>query len=152
MKNSKKNVLIALIFAGIFSACTKDDVNNIPEAQEIRITVQSGNWRLTKMIDSGIDETTDFTGYIFTFSENGILTAVRENNTQTGRWSVINERDSDDSKDDIEFNISFAVPETNDFDELNDDWDIISISETTIELIDRDDDGEPSDFLTFQRN
>jgi len=152
MKNSKKNVLIALVFAGLLSSCTKDDVNNIPEAQEVGSTLQTGNWRLTKMIDSGEDETTDFAGYTFTFSENGTLTAVRENNTQTGRWSVINDRDRNDRKDDIEFIISFAVPESNDFDDLNDDWDIISISNTIIELIDRGDANEPSSFLTFERN
>jgi hypothetical protein len=104
------------------------------------------------MIDSGEDETMDFAGYTFTFSENGTPTAVRENNTQTGRWSVINDRDRNDRKDDIEFNISFAVPESNEFDDLNDDWDIISISNTIIELIDRGDANEPSDFLTFERN
>jgi hypothetical protein len=152
MKNSKKNVLIALVFAGLLSSCTKDDVNNIPEVQEVRSTLQTGNWRLTKMIDSGEDETTDFAGYTFTFSENGTLTAVRENNTQTGRWSVINDRDRNEHKDDIEFNISFAVPESKDFDDLNNDWDIISISNTIIELIDRGDANESSDFLTFERN
>jgi hypothetical protein len=43
MKNSKKNVLIALVFVSSLSSCTKDDVNNIPEVQEVRSTVQTGN-------------------------------------------------------------------------------------------------------------
>ena len=48
----------------------------------------------------------------------------------------------------IDFNIFFASPE--DFNELSDDWNIISYSATKIELIDESGDGE-IDLLTFEK-
>lgn len=48
----------------------------------------------------------------------------------------------------IDFNIFFASPE--DFNELSDDWNIISHSATKIELIDESGDGE-IDLLTFEK-
>lgn len=48
----------------------------------------------------------------------------------------------------IDFNIFFASPE--DFNELSDDWNIVSYSATKIELIDESGDGE-TDLLTFEK-
>lgn len=48
----------------------------------------------------------------------------------------------------IDFNIFFAAPE--DFNELSDDWNIVSYSATKIELIDESSDGE-IDLLTFEK-
>ncbi|MCL6266577.1 hypothetical protein [Flagellimonas myxillae] len=48
----------------------------------------------------------------------------------------------------IDFNIFFATPE--DFNELSEDWNIVSYSVTKIELIDESSDGE-TDLLTFER-
>jgi hypothetical protein len=48
----------------------------------------------------------------------------------------------------IDFNIFFASPE--DFNELSDDWNIVSYSATKIELIDESSDGE-IDLLTFEK-
>ena len=73
-----------------------------------------------------------------------------------GTWSVEDDdsnssSDSDDSTDDDDFNIFFPVPDTNDFEDLNDDWDIVSISNNKIELTDVSGGNGGTDFLTFEK-
>lgn len=152
MKNAKKIALFALTTALLSISCDKEDTDNVPELQDTRSTVQVGNWRVTALEDDGIDETADFADYTFTFAEGGELIATDGTTTQTGQWSVVNDDDDDyDQDNDLEFLISFPVPDSSIFDDLNDDWDIVSVTDTRIELIDEDED-EADDRLTFVRN
>lgn len=155
MKNAKKIALFALTAALLSISCDKEDTENVPELQDTRSTVQVGNWRVASLVDSGIDETGDFSGYTFTFDADGEITATDGSITQTGRWSVVNDDDDDDDddqEDDLEFIISFPVPDSSIFDDLSDDWDIVSVTDTRIELIDRDDDDDAEDRLILARN
>lgn len=61
---------------------------------------------------------------------------------------TIGDFDGGQSTGEIDFNIFFASPE--DFNELSDDWNIVSYSATKIELIDESGDGE-TDLLTFEK-
>ena len=148
------SLLLMLSFSLMSSTCSSDDdnggqINNSQEIAQIENYVQSGTWRITSYVDSGQDETSDFNGYTFTFGLDGTLTAVNATNTMTGTWSVTD--DSISSSDDIDFNIFFPVPETNDFEDLNDDWDIVSSTSTKLELIDVSGGNGETDFLTFQK-
>ena len=144
--------LLALM--SIFS-CSKDDDNDddgnntgLPGAVEAN--VQTGTWRITKFVDSGEDETTDFSGYNFTFRDSGVLNANNGTNNFDGTWSVTKSNSDDDSQDDLDFNIYFNL--TNDFEDLNDDWDLVSQSPTKIELIDVSGGNGGTDYLTFEKN
>ncbi|MDA0719138.1 MAG: hypothetical protein O2934_03230 [Bacteroidetes bacterium] len=55
------------------------------------------------------------------------------------------------SSDDDDFILDFAVPESSDFEDLIDDWDFISVSNTKIELIDISGGNGGTDYLTFER-
>tara|TARA_Y100000034_G_scaffold111271_2_gene144191 strand:+ start:37254 stop:37715 length:462 start_codon:yes stop_codon:yes gene_type:complete len=145
--------LVMLLSAILFSACSSDDDSSSDNSQQIAQVegiVEASTWRITNFNDSGQDETSDFTGYSFTFASNGTLTASNGTTTLDGTWSITNDSSSSSSND-IEFNIFFPVPDTNDFEDLNDDWDIVSTSATKIELID-DSDGGSTDRLTFEKN
>lgn len=152
--------LVMLLSVTLFSACTSDDDSSSDNSQQIAQIegiVEAGTWRITNFNDSGQDETSDFTGYGFTFASNGTLTASNGTTTLDGTWSITNDSSSssdDDSNDDddIEFNIFFPVPDTNDFEDLNDDWDIVSTSATKIELIDVSGGNGGTDRLTFEKN
>lgn len=150
MKNANKIALFALTTALLSISCDKEDLN-IPDLQDTRSTVQVGSWRVATLIDSGTDETADFSRYTFTFNESGALTATDGTTTQTGVWSVENDRDEDDQEDDLDFIISFPVGEDSIFDDLTDDWDVISVTDNRIALIDEDV-YEEDDRLTFVRN
>lgn len=140
------------------STCSSDDDggnfpgNNNVVIQQIANQAQSGTWRVTSFIDSGQDETNDFNGYNFTFASDGTLTATNGSNSETGIWSVTDSNSNDDSNDDIDFNIFFNVPDTSDFEDLNDDWDIISHSDNRIQLRDVSGGNGGTDTLTFERN
>ena len=150
------SVLLVLSFSLVVSCSTDDDnnsTNNSVQIAQVETTIETGTWRITNFNDSGQDETIDFNGYVFTFSSNGTLTATNGATSYTGTWSVTGDDSSDDdSSDDLDFNISFPVPDTDDFADLNDDWDIVSYSDTTINLIDVSGGNGDTDVLTFQRN
>lgn len=152
-------LLMLLSFSLMSSTCSSDDDdgspnNNSLQIAEIENTAESGTWRITSFIDSGQDETSDFTGYEFAFNSNGTLVATNGSNTLNGTWSVTDDSSNDDSSsdDDIDFNIFFPVPESNNFEDLNDDWDIVSTSSTKIELIDVSGGNGDTDLLTFEKN
>lgn len=148
-------LLLMLSFSLMSSTCSSDDddggqIDNSQEIAQIENDVQSGTWRITSYVDSGQDETNDFNGYTFTFGSDGTLTAENGTNTMTGTWSVTD--DSSSSSSDIDFNIFFPVPDTNDFEDLNDDWDIVSSMSTKLELIDVSGGNGGTDTLTFEKN
>lgn len=141
------------------SMCSSDDDdnpnNNIQQIAQIEDNVQTGTWRVSNFIDSGENETSDFSGYDFTFNMDGSLVASNGTTTFTGTWSITDDSNSSDdssSDDDIDFNIFFPVPDSNDFEDLNDDWDIVSATSTRIELIDISGGNGGTDMLTFERN
>lgn len=152
MKKLKITTLL-VVFSFVFFAtgCTNDDDGPSNTTQnQIENSVQNGTWRITKFIDSDKDETNHFTGYNFTFLSSGVLNADNGVNQYDGTWSITDSNSNDDSMDDLDFNINFNL--ANDFEDLNDDWDIISRSSTKIELIDISGGNGGTDYLTFQKN
>lgn len=153
-------LLLMLSFSLMSSMCSSNDDdgspnNNSQQIAEIESTAQSGTWRITNFNDSGQNETSDFNGYDFTFNIDGSLVATNGSNTLTGTWSVTDDSNSSDdssSDDDIDFNIFFPVSDDNDFEDLNDDWDVVTITSTRIELIDVSGGNGGIDMLTFERN
>lgn len=144
-------------------ACSKDDSSNNPtpnttSADQTTQVVESGTWRITSFIDSGQDETSNFNGYTFSFNENGTVTATKGSTTISGTWSVSDDSsnsssdDDGNSIDDDDFNLFFNVSEDSDFEDLNDDWDFISATNSKIELIDVSGGNGGTDYLTFQKN
>jgi hypothetical protein len=152
----EKSRLKIWIYASLFlvlslAACNDDDDDEIKTILDnIESNVESGTWRISKFIDSGDDETNDFAGYVFTFESNGVLNATNGANSYDGTWSITDSNSNDDSQDDLDFNINFNL--MNEFEDLNDDWDIISQSSTKIELIDVSGGNGGTDFLTFVKN
>ncbi len=153
------SMLIMLSFSLMSTTCSSDDDDGSPndnsqQIVEIESTAQSGTWRITNFNDSGQDETSDFNGYDFSFNNDGSLVATNGSNTMTGTWSVTDDSSSSSSSDDddIDFNIFFPVPDSNDFEDLNDDWDVVSTSATRIELIDVSGGNGGTDRLTFEKN
>lgn len=160
MKTNVKNRLIILassLVVGLFllSCSTDDDSNNTDNTQEImeaNSIATTGTWRVSSLIDDGQDETSDFNGYVFTFDSSGSLTASNGTTDLVGTWSIEDDSSSDDDDDDdIDFNIFFAVSDDDDFDDLVDDWDIVSINDTMISLVDVSGGNGGTDTLVFTK-
>jgi hypothetical protein len=142
---------IGLFFlVGMFAiACNNDDSTNANQSK-VENTAKSGTWRITYFYDTDKEETSNYTGYNFTFGESAVLTATNGANTYTGTWSISDSNSDDDSMDDLDFNIAFSAPPA--FEELSDDWDIIEVTDTKIQLIDVSGGNGGTDYLTFEKN
>ena len=151
MKTTLKFTLALMIsFTMLISCSTSDDSSdNSNDTQTVVSTAQSGNWVITYYYDTDQDETSNFSGYTFTFGSNGVLTATNGGTTVTGTWSVTNRNSSDDSPNDLHFNIFFSSPAN--FADLSDDWEIISVTSTKIRLTDVSGGNGGTDFLTFDK-
>jgi hypothetical protein len=150
--NLLRGVLYSLLICFSITSCSSsnddnDNTNNTLQSS-IENSTQSGTWRITKFIDSGIDETGDFLDYNFTFNNVGTLNASNGTNNFEGSWNISSVDGV--ALDDLELNLLFTL--RNDFDDLTDDWDFISQTSTKIELIDISGGGEPNDLLTFEKN
>ena len=134
------------------SMCSSDNnSSSSSDPNPVINTVNQGTWRVTSYVDSDTDETNHFTGYNFTFSSGSILTASNGTNTYTGSWSVTIDNSNDDNpSSDLDFNILFVSPA--DFSDLTDDWDIVSRTDTKIQLIDVSGGNGGTDYLTFEKN
>jgi hypothetical protein len=133
--------LLLLVWGAV--GCSDDDSSQ-SQKDQIDNAVKDGTWRITYFWDTDHEETDHFTGYNFTFGASDVLTATNGANTYTGTWSVIN--DSGKTK----FIIAFSAPP--DFEELSEDWEIITNTSTKIELKHVSGGGGGTDYLTFQKN
>ena len=132
-----KRQFISVLFSGflLVGSCNKDNSNN-------NNNPSSGTWRVTLFTDSGNDETSDFSGYTFTFASSGVLTAAKSGVDQPGTWSQTSS----------DFNIDLGVKSDSNkpLGELTDNWDIISVSANEIKL--QDNNSASGEFLTFTKN
>ena len=139
-----------LFFLNTASMCSSDDSSSLNNQSDVINTATSGTWKIILYNDSDVIKTSDFAGYNFTFNSNGVLSAVGVDLTIDGTWSVTDTNSTDDSIDDLDFNIFFTSPV--DFAELSDDWDIVSKTATKIELIHISGGNGGTDYLTFEKN
>ena len=156
----KANIfLIAALSVLVMSCDSSDDNNNNNSSNSADLTSEimgQGDWQITRFEDSGVDETNNFNGYTFVFNADG--TVVSSNGTQTinGTWSIFDDSsnsssdDDGNSTDDDDFNLMF-VPSTSDFDDLFEDWDFLSVSQTKIELFHVSGGDGTTDYLTFEK-
>src|SRR6478735_2673497 len=79
MKLKITAALISILF--LAASCSK----NLDNPNKV---VVDGTWKVALFTDSGNDETSDFTGYTFTFNSTGIITAVKNATSQNGTWST----------------------------------------------------------------
>lgn len=134
----KKLILLAGIASVAFS-CKK------AELKEINSIMQEGTWSVTKFVEDGVDETSDFDGYSFFFKSKTDVDATINGSTTAGTWKTF--RDDNVYKFQLEFN----APDTNILNEIEDDWDVVTFSSQYIELKDVSGDGT-TDYLTLTRN
>ena len=144
---------LGLLSIGLALSCSNDEDDNpldpMQAIPEIENAVIQGDWIISSYVDSGVDETSDYNGYTFTFTSDGIVSASSTAEMLTGAWTV----EMDDSSDsDVDFTLFFGVADTHDFDDLNDDWDVVSYTSTMISLRDVSGGSGEIDTLIFTRN
>lgn len=151
----KKGLVVVLAFMLIgMIACDDNSKDPSPSGQakisEAQAIAKEGQWIITYFWDTDKDETASFSGYTFEFAANGTITATKGATVVTGQWSVTDEDSDDDVDENVDFNLIFTTPAN--FEDLTEDWHIIFISNTKIELTHVSGGNGGTDFLTFEKN
>ena len=141
-----KFITILVVLACSSIGCSDDDDNSqVSSPNEINATVTSGEWIVTLFKEDNVVQTDNFSGYVFTFAANGDLSATNGSTTQSGDWSTYS--DSGYTKLDLMFD-ALDGP----FEEISEDWRVISRTATKIELKHVSGGDGSVDFLTFEKN
>ena len=143
MKKVSSIFFTAVMLMGLVS-CEKDSNSNDEQSNTTTSIVSQGTWKITLFNDSGKDETSDFSGYDFTFNSNGSVMAVKNTITVPGTWS----NGIDDSQNKLILNFGTTIP----FDDLNEDWDILEKTQVKIRLQHISGGNGGTDLLTFEKN
>ena len=144
-----KTILLSIGLLTMASACSKWQNNQ----QQITKISTDGTWIISSYIDDGDDETNDFSTFRLNFLTGGVPNGTdllsSSSTPYAGTWSITDSNSNDDSLDDLDFNMNFNVG--NKLDDLSDDWDIISYTDTEIKLIDVSGGGGGTDYLTLTK-
>lgn len=124
---------MGLILEDCSNNYTVDDLENI---------AIEGQWLVANYNDSGVDETTNYANWIFTFNTDGTVSAIN-NTTIYGTWSTI--IDSGQLKMVLDFGTQTPL------DEFNDDWDVFDLDVDRIELKDVSGGNGDTDILVFEK-
>ena len=145
-----KKIFYSVLGISLLASCSKWTNTQ----KQLNKTAIDGTWVISSYIDNGEDETADFTTFRLDFQENDILNGTdllsSNSNPYVGSWSITDSNGNDDSLEDLNFIMNFSVG--NKLDDLSDDWDIISFTDTEIKLIDVSGGGGGTDYLTLTKH
>lgn len=142
----KKSIFIlSALTLLLFGSCKKDNNSTSPiSTTTVTNTIVSGTWKITYYWDTDHEETTNYSGYNFTFGSGNIITATKTGSTVTGTWTTA----LDDSK--TKLILGFSTPAI--FVKISNDWHVIERTDTKIRLQDISGGNGGTDNLTFEKN
>lgn len=103
----------------------------------------SGTWYVSYFSEESNNQTSNYSGYNFTFNSNWTVQIVKNGNTSSGTWT--NYMNNDENK----LNLSFSSPY---LEELVEDWNVIEYHQTVIRLKHISNGGSEIDYLYFTKN
>jgi hypothetical protein len=115
-----------------------DDDDDDNQNDDLKTVLISGEWVITSFINDDSDETSEFTGWIFTFNADGSIDVRKDGQTLTGQWII-----EEDDDDELELELIFSGAG---FENLSEDWDVDSFTLSQIMFTDDDD-----EFLQFKK-
>lgn len=119
--------ILMVCFAVVLSSCSKDNsvapaatTTQAAPAEILEKQPDPGVYVITKFIDTGDDETSQFNGYTFQFLANGgLVVTTNTGTTFNGSWSL----------NSAETVMTLNIAGTNALDDLDDDdWNVIRIT------------------------
>jgi len=138
-----KPIVLFLFTLFFFFSCSNDEKPGV-DPTAVSQTATQGTWRISYFWDTDKDETLNFSGFNFTFSSGGVVTAVKDATTATGTWGVR----VDDGV--VKFDLLFTDPV--DFVDLSGDWKVLERTDSRIKLEDVSGGNGGTDYLTFEKN
>lgn len=126
--------LFLLSFIFLLFACNKEEdlqPTNTNSSMLTSYLTGVGGLVISEFLEEGMNKTSMFDPYVFSFDTDGFVTASSINQTISGTYLVF----TDDGRTELSMNF----PGNSEFTELNDDWYFISQNETTIRFEDNGD-------------
>ena len=141
-----KKLLLILSIITLASCSSDDDAGDVitNEFERIITVLPQGTWVVTKLIDGNEDHTAAFESFIFTFNEDGTVVSETDLFSEAGQWSYVST-----SHDGEQLILEFS--DTTPFDEITDDWTIVSVTNSQVELSDSGDIQGDTNFLVFKK-
>lgn len=125
----KRNLLVTALLATSLlatSGCSKS-----AKKSDTGPTPLTGDWKVTYYIDNGQLNTEDYADYTFDFKPKNAITATLGEQTSFGYWAISTKEATQ------KLNIGFNTGDDK-LTALTDDWDVLFVSETQVELTDND--------------
>lgn len=128
----KKVILIVATFGMLIgiNACKKVDGESTSEP--VGKIMQKDTWRMTGYYDDGVDRLANFTGYAFTFNENGTVSAIKDGEVFNGSWAGTQVFSLADSSQVEGFKFEFENKRP--FNNLNKNWEVIEKTTKQVHL------------------
>ena len=109
---------------------------------DLESILEDGLWIVASYMEDNDDQTADYAGYELNFDSNGTVVASNGSNTNNGTWAVL----SNGNQMALDFGTDIPFEELSD-----DDWDVISVSDTQVVIQDVSGGGGGTDTLTLQK-
>lgn len=110
--------------------------------EDLEAILSDGIWIVASYTEDADDQTSDYAGYELNFNIDGSVAASNGSNINNGMWSVI----SSGNQMTLDFGTDIPFSELND-----DDWDVISVSNTQVIIQDVSGGDGGIDTLTLQK-
>ena len=137
------SLFVIVVVLSTASTCKEDD-DEIMANQKLATTLGTGTWRITYFFDQQ-EETTDFEGYVFDFSDNGIIIARKTALSVQGSWDT---EDSGEGYTKLYMDFGAGEP----LEELNEDWRVTANSGVKISFDHESGGNGDVDVMVLERN
>lgn len=141
-----KRIVILLAIVVFASCSSNDDAGDVftNEFEQIKTTLPVGQWKISTFIDGQTDRTSAFESFVFTFNEDGTVQGTTDLFSETGTWTYDNTISNTEK-------LVLVFGDTDPFPEIIDDWDIVSVSNSKVELSDDNNANMEIKLLTFTK-
>jgi hypothetical protein len=150
MQPSKFYISIFVLLFLTFSSCKKEDVNATNPATDSTSTpqidntpMQQGKWKVILFQEGSNVETASFSGYEFTFQDNGGVVAQKDARRVTGGWIM--------GSGNRYGKFILAFGQTDPFEDISEDWTILEKTPTRLRLEHISGGDGSKELLTFEK-
>ncbi len=143
--------LLFILSITILASCSSNDDSgdvNDDQFQNIETILPQGTWEVSSYFEGNTDRTMDFESFVFTFDQDNTLKAKNDLFTENGTWEYQNSESNPDGNDE---RLLLEFGGTTPFDLITEDWGIISVSSTKVELSVASGNNGKAELLTFSK-